>query len=168
MLLRAIADGLEWSYGWESPAAQRLRSGLDFAYATGLRASELVGARLSNIETDARGDHWVSLIGKGRKAGKVALPPLARTALDRYLVERRLPVTPTRWHPDTPLIGSLEHGSATSISGVRLWEITRRFFRKRPRSSKWTTQYSRKSCVARARTGLDIRMRLTRSHAVPI
>ena len=130
MLLRAIADGLEWSYGWESPAAQRLRSGLDFAYATGLRASELVGARLSNIETDARGDHWVSLIGKGRKAGKVALPPLARTALDRYLVERRLPVTPTRWHPDTPLIGSLEHGSATSISGVRLWEITRRFFSK--------------------------------------
>ncbi|MEA3102005.1 MAG: hypothetical protein QOF74_6245, partial [Caballeronia mineralivorans] len=37
MLVRAIADGLEWSYGWESPAAQRLRFVLDFAYATGLR-----------------------------------------------------------------------------------------------------------------------------------
>ncbi len=69
MLVRAIADGLEWSYGWDAPAAQRLRFVLDFAYATGLRASELVGARLSNIETDARGDHWVSLIGKGHKAG---------------------------------------------------------------------------------------------------
>jgi site-specific recombinase XerD len=130
MLVRAIADGLEWSYGWESPAAQRLRFVLDFAYATGMRASELVGACLSNIETDARGDHWVSFIGKGRKAGKVALPPLARTALDRYLVERRLPVTPIRWHPDTPLIGSLEQDSAAGISGVRLWEITRRFFSK--------------------------------------
>jgi site-specific recombinase XerD len=130
MLVRAIADGLEWSYGWDAPAAQRLRFVLDFAYATGLRASELVGARLSNIETDARGDHWVSLIGKGRKAGKVALPPLARNALDRYLMERRLPVTPTRWHPDTPLIGSLEQDSAAGISGVRLWEITRRFFSK--------------------------------------
>jgi site-specific recombinase XerD len=130
IFVRTIADGLEWSYGWEAPAAQRLRFVLDFAYATGLRVSELVGACLGNLETDARGDHWVSLIGKGRKAGKVALPPLARTALDRYLVERRLPVTPTRWHPDTPLIGSLEQDSAAGISGVRLWEITRRFFAK--------------------------------------
>lgn len=127
-LVRTIADGLEWSYGWEAPAAQRLRFVLDFAYATGLRVSELVGACLGNIATDARGDHWVSVIGKGRKAGKVALPPKARTALDRYLVERKLPVTPAQWHPDTPLIGSLEQDSVAAISGVRLWEITRRFF----------------------------------------
>ncbi len=46
LLLRAIADGLEWSYGWSEPAAQRLRFMLDFGYATGLRASELVGAVL--------------------------------------------------------------------------------------------------------------------------
>ncbi len=130
MLVRAIADGLEWSYGWEAPAGQRLRFVLDFAYATGLRVSELVGACLGNVDTDARGDHWLSIIGKGRKAGKVALPPLARSALDRYLVERRLPVTPTRWHPDTPLIGSLEQDSAAGISGVRLWEVTGRFFAK--------------------------------------
>ncbi|MGC5605177.1 integrase, partial [Klebsiella pneumoniae subsp. pneumoniae] len=25
LLLRAIADGMEWSYGWSDPAAQRLR-----------------------------------------------------------------------------------------------------------------------------------------------
>jgi site-specific recombinase XerD len=130
MLVRTIADGLEWSYGWEAPAAQRLRFMLDFAYATGLRVSELVGACLGNIEADARGDHWVSVIGKGRKAGKVALPPRGRTALDRYLVERKLPVTPARWHPDTPLIGSLEQDSVAGISSVRLWEITRRFFAK--------------------------------------
>jgi site-specific recombinase XerD len=130
ILVRAIADGLEGAYDWESPAAQRLRFVLDFAYATGLRVSELVGACLGNVETDARGDHWLSLIGKGRKAGKVALPPLARTALDRYLVERRLPVTPSRWHPDTPLIASLGQDSVAGISGVRLWEVTRRFFAK--------------------------------------
>jgi len=128
MLVRTIADGLEWSYGWEAPAAHRLRFVLDFAYATGLRVSELVGACLGNIATDARGDHRVSVIGKGRKAGKVALPPKARTALDRYLVERKLPVTPAQWHPDTPLIGSLEQDSVAAISGLRLWEITRRFF----------------------------------------
>jgi hypothetical protein len=55
-------------------------------------------------------------------------PSQARTALDRYLVERKLPVTPAQWHPYTPLIGSLEQDSVAAISGVRLWEITRRFF----------------------------------------
>ena len=37
---------------------------LDFAYAyaTGLRSSELVGATLGQIETDAFGDHWLKLI----------------------------------------------------------------------------------------------------------
>ncbi len=88
---------LEWSYGWDGPAAQRLRFVLDFGYATGLRASELVGATLGGIECDPHGDHWLKLVGKGVKAGKVALPPLARVALDSYLVERGLPVTPARW-----------------------------------------------------------------------
>ena len=35
-LLRTIADGLEWSYEWRAPAAQRLRFELDLAYTTGL------------------------------------------------------------------------------------------------------------------------------------
>src|SRR5437867_9185738 len=90
-IVRTIADGLEWSYGWDVPAAQRLRFVLDFAYATGLRASELVGATLGQIESDAHGDHWLHLVGKGSKAGKVALPPLGRAALDRYLVQCGLP-----------------------------------------------------------------------------
>ncbi|WP_265335346.1 site-specific integrase [Paraburkholderia franconis] len=49
----ALADRLEWSYGWSVPAAQRLRLLLDFGYATGLRASELVGATLADIRLDA-------------------------------------------------------------------------------------------------------------------
>jgi len=57
LLIRTIADGLEWSYGWSAPAAQRLRFLLDFGYASGLRASELVGATLSNIRTDEHGEH---------------------------------------------------------------------------------------------------------------
>lgn len=31
MLVRTIADGFGWSYGWEAPAAQRRRFVLDFA-----------------------------------------------------------------------------------------------------------------------------------------
>jgi site-specific recombinase XerD len=126
-LLRVVADGLEWSYGWSEPAAQRLRFMLDFAYATGLRISELVGARLGAIDSDPRGDTWIRVVGKGHKAGKVALPPLARAALDRYLVQRGLPVTPSKWRPSTWLIGSLgEDGSG--ISSWRLWRVLKRFF----------------------------------------
>jgi site-specific recombinase XerD len=61
-----------------------MRFALDFSYATGLRASEFVGATLGDIRTDEHDDHWLHLVGKGSKPGKVALPPLARTALDQY------------------------------------------------------------------------------------
>lgn len=127
-LIQTVAEGLEWSYEWDATAAQRLRFVIDFAYATGLRASELVGATLGMIEVDAEGDQWLHLVGKGAKAGKVALPPLARTALDRYLVQRGLPVTRTRWEPATPIVGSLQDERRSGITAARLWAIIKRFF----------------------------------------
>lgn len=129
LLLRTIADGLEWSYGWRAIAAQRMRFLLDFAYATGLRASELVGVTLADVRTDAQGDHWVSLVGKAQKAGKVALPPLAWSALERYLVERQLPVSPEHWEPTVVLVPRLNSDSAGKLSTVRLWTMLRRFFK---------------------------------------
>lgn len=129
LLVRTIADGLEWSYGWEAAAANRLRFLLDFAFATGLRTSELVGATLGSIETDAHGDHWLHLAGKGSKKGKVSLPPLAKSALDRYLVQRGLPTTPSKWIPSTPIVGRLADGAGSAaISGARLWAVIHRFF----------------------------------------
>jgi site-specific recombinase XerD len=128
-LLRTIANGLEWSYGWEAPAAQRLRFLLDFSYATGLRASELVGARLGDIRIDERGANWLNLVGKGGKPGKVALPPLARVALEQYLVQRHLPVTPQRWDPKAPLLAGFDGEGATGITRSRLWFVMRGFFR---------------------------------------
>jgi site-specific recombinase XerD len=127
-IVRTIADGLEWSYGWQAPAAQRLRFILDFAYSTGLRAAELVDVTLRSITTDSHDDHWLEFVGKGSKSGKVALPPLARSALDRYLVQRRLPTTRTQWKLDTPLIGALENLGSTGITAARLLTIIKRFF----------------------------------------
>ncbi|MGF6920984.1 phage integrase family protein [Paraburkholderia sp. 40] len=136
-LVRTIADGLEYpdrtasgtpSTGWSKAAAQRLRFLLDFGYATGLRASELVGATLRDVRTDASGDHWLRVTGKGKKIAMVALPPLAWDALARYLAERGLPVLPAQWRPQTPVIGSLETDSAAAISSVRLWGVLKRFF----------------------------------------
>lgn len=99
---------------------------LDFAYATGLRASELVGETLDAIKRDAHGDHWLHVVGKGSKAARVVLPLLARAALDRYLVQRGLPVTPSKWKPSTPLIGSLD--DEAGITSMRLWSVIKRFF----------------------------------------
>ncbi|MBP0713552.1 site-specific integrase [Burkholderia sola] len=126
-LIRTIADGLEWSNGWTVPAAQRLRFVLDFGYATGLRAGELVGVALGGIETGARGERWLHLTGKGAKVGKVVLPPLACFALDQYLIQRGLSVIPSRWAPDTPLLGHLD--APGGITTPRLREVLRRFFR---------------------------------------
>jgi len=128
-IVRSLADGLEWSYGWEATAAQRLRFVLDFAYATGLRAGELVSATLGDVLTDANGDHWLRLIGKGSRPGKVALPPLARHALEQSLLQRGLPVTPARWQPKVPLLARLGNETdSASITAARLWHVMRRFF----------------------------------------
>lgn len=129
-LLRAVADGLECTYGWSAVAAQRLCFLLDFGYATGLRASELVNAVLSDIRIDERHDHWLYVTGKGGKRGKVALPPLARSALDQYLMHRNMSVTPTHWNPKTPLVGSLGEDGNAGIAGARLWRVMRSFFIK--------------------------------------
>ncbi len=101
-LVRVIADGLEYSYGWSVPAAQRLRFLFDFGVATGLRAGELIGTTLRQIETDPSGLHWLRVTGKGAKVGKVALPPLAWNALTTYLLARQLPVSQVRWALNTP------------------------------------------------------------------
>ncbi|AOJ73491.1 hypothetical protein WS83_12420 [Burkholderia sp. MSMB2042] len=67
------------------------------------------------------------MLGKGGKLGKVALPSLAWTALDQYLAQRGLPVTPTRWNPTAPLVASLDEDGA-GIESRRLWRVLRRFF----------------------------------------
>lgn len=77
---------------------------------------------------DDHGDHWLHLVGKGEKLGKVALPSMARAALDRYLVQRGLPSTRLLWEPTTPLIGRHKEDGPHSITSSRLWSITKRFF----------------------------------------
>lgn len=128
LLLRAAADGLEWTYGWSEAVAQRLRFLLDFGYATGLRVSELVRAVLGDVRIDERDDHWLHVVGKGGKPGKMTLPPLARNALDQYLMQRNLSMTPARWNPKTPLVACLGEDSNAGIAEARLWRVMRRFF----------------------------------------
>ncbi|AIP70995.1 site-specific recombinase, phage integrase family [Burkholderia pseudomallei] len=52
---------------------------------------------------------------------------MALPALDQPLVQRGLPVTPSRWDPATPLVANLEEAGA-GIESTRLWLVLRRFF----------------------------------------
>jgi site-specific recombinase XerD len=128
LLIRVVADGLEWSYGWSKEAAQRVRFVLDFSYATGLRATEFTAAVLGNIEINARDEAWLHLMGKGAKKGKVGLPPLARVAVDDYLIQRGLPVSPSLWKPATPILARLDDEFGGALSANRLWSVVRKFF----------------------------------------
>jgi site-specific recombinase XerD len=127
VLIRTIADGVEWGHGWSKAAARRLRFSLDFWYATGLRPHEMVAARLGHIRRDSHDDDWLKVLGKGGKEGEVALPLFATSALDRYLVYRCLPVTRIHWDPATPLLPSLAE-DGQGITTARLWALMRRFF----------------------------------------
>lgn len=125
-LVRAMANDLERTHGWDRPAADRARFILDFSYATGLRASELVGLRLGQMETDAAGDWWIRVVGKGAKPASVALPPLALAALGRYLDWRAISRDPARWPPAARAVAALD--GERGISGTRLWAIMHRVF----------------------------------------
>lgn len=125
-LIRAISEGLEWSHGWAESSAMRLRFCLDFAYATGLRVSELAAAQLGNIQKDSHDDYWLYVVGKGGKKAKVNLPPMVRLSLDRYLVYRGIPINSQQQDPATPLIAS--DLARNNLSATRLSAILKRFF----------------------------------------
>lgn len=125
-LVRTIANDLERRHGWAEDAAHRARFILDFSYATGLRAGELVGLTLGQISPDAAGDWWIKLTGKGAKEAQVALPPLGLAALGRYLDRRRVPMNPSRWVPTAPVLAWLE--GEHRLSPTRLWAIMHRTF----------------------------------------
>lgn len=125
-LVRTIANDLEGKYGWKPGAAERARFMLDFSYSTGLRASELVGLRLKQI-VEEEGAWWIDLVGKGQKPGRVALPPLGRSALDRYMRLRGLDPDPRRWTFGMALLANLQDESR--ITSARLWAVMKRAFR---------------------------------------
>lgn len=57
------------------------------------------------------------MVGKGSKRGRVALPPLALGALERYLDIRELTLDPRRWTANMPLVATLQREAGIAALG---------------------------------------------------
>jgi len=79
-----------------TPGGVRDRALIEVLYATGLRVSELVGLRLTDLRLD---DGWLQCLGKGHKERIVPLGAEAATWLRRYLAESRPTLTRQRESP---------------------------------------------------------------------
>ena len=66
----------------------RDRAVLTFLYATGCRASEVAGMRMTDVHLD---EGFCRCLGKGNKERMVSLNPVARAAIEAYLIVRAAP-----------------------------------------------------------------------------
>ncbi|MCE2660563.1 MAG: site-specific integrase, partial [Rubrivivax sp.] len=119
----------QWSLvdGWleqqpPSPAAQRLRFVMRFAYLTGLRTAELAAAQLGWFRHEALDDGemaWsILVLGKRNKWREVPLPAVAMEALGDYLAARGLPRDPLASDPNAPLLARLVEEAPLSCGRI--------------------------------------------------
>ncbi len=131
-------------------SAARMRFVLPFAYATGLRLSELVDAKIGRLYSKPRkqgmGVRWMlKVLGKGQKWRIVPMPSSVMDELARYLAHRGLPsaqdciieagLRKQRGEDasdllDAPLITTLgnEGDSNAAVSTSTLYKALKRFF----------------------------------------
>jgi site-specific recombinase XerD len=90
---------------------------LEFLAATGLRASEVAGLTVSDVELNERSG-WATVRGKGRKQRRVPVHARARRALNEYLEERDNPTG------NKPLFLSQKGGA---ISSYAVWYTVKKY-----------------------------------------
>ena len=105
-----------------TPLGLRDRAMLELLYASGLRASELTGARLENLDLDSR---FIRVTGKG---GKTRLVPVGTKACDsiRAWLERGRPGLVSKRTGSHVFLS--HHGK--SITTTRLWQIVKSVARR--------------------------------------
>ena len=95
-LSAADVDALINAPDVSTPGGLRDRALIEVLYATGLRVSELVGLRLSDVRLS---EGWIQCLGKGHKQRIVPLGAEAASWLERYVKESRPSLTRRREIP---------------------------------------------------------------------
>jgi site-specific recombinase XerD len=90
---------------------------LEFLAATGLRASEVAGLTVGDVELNERSG-WATVRGKGRKQRRVPVHARARRTLSEYLEKRNDPAG------DAPLFLSQKGGA---ISSYAVWYTVKKY-----------------------------------------
>lgn len=88
-----------------SPSRDRMLFVLGFVEATGLRAAELLSAKLGAFRSH-KGRLALQVHGKGARNRVVAVPGQAEQALQTYLTQRGLPAMVLAAPPELPLVAS--------------------------------------------------------------
>ncbi len=100
-----------------SPRGLRDRAILELLYASGLRVSELVNARLENLDLDA---HMIRVTGKGNKMRLVPVGAKACEAIALYLAKERPQSVGKKTGSEVFL-----SNRGTKLSTVRIWQIVK-------------------------------------------
>jgi integrase/recombinase XerD len=106
----------------DSPRGQRDMAMLESLYATGLRVSELVGLKISNINLEAG---YIRTLGKGSKERIIPMGEKAMEAIRDYLTSGRLQLTKGK---NSPYLFLNSSGGPMSRQGF--WKIIKKYGRQ--------------------------------------
>lgn len=130
----------------------RDRAILESMYATGCRASEVVGLRLENLHLDSS---FLKCTGKGSKQRIVPLGRHAVTALRSYIQEQRPRLTATA--PDSPWVFVSRGGK--QLSREMLWMLIKKYVTRAGLNSKVSPHTLRHSFATHVLAGgADLRV----------
>jgi len=109
--INSILDSIDRSL----PEGQRNRAILETLYSCGLRVSELIGLRFSDLYLD---EGFIKVEGKGRKQRLVPISPVAIKEINLYLPDRNL-ISVKKGHEDVLFLSR----RGTALSRIMIFHI---------------------------------------------
>ncbi|NQU18329.1 MAG: site-specific tyrosine recombinase XerD [Candidatus Saganbacteria bacterium] len=129
----------------------RDRAILELLYASGLRASELIGLKLGDINFEAS---FVKCFGKGGKERIVPIGQVAKDVLRKYIETERAEQINAGPVPEAMFLDR----NGTALSRQALWDIIKKYVKKSGLKSKTTTHTLRHSFATHLlENGADLR-----------
>ncbi len=129
----------------------RDRAALELLYASGLRASELIGLKLGDINFEAS---FVKCFGKGGKERIVPIGQVAKDVLKKYIETERPQQIKKGKIPESMFLDR----NGTALSRQALWDIIKKYVKKSGLKSKTTTHTLRHSFATHLlENGADLR-----------